>query len=172
VRKIILFIATSLDGYIARENGDIDWLFSDQDYGYHKFYDSIDTVLLGGKTFRQVMGFGGDFPYATKNCYVFTHDVSNESNDEVTFIHHNVADFVSDLKNENGKDIWLIGGSQINTILLNEGLIDEMRIFMHPVILGSGIPLFQQVALESWFKIHDVEEFESGLIQLTYNRKD
>ena len=149
MRKIVLFIATSLDGYIARENGDIDWLFSDQDYGYSKFFDSIDTVLMGGKTYRQVMGFGGDFPYASKNCFVFTHDVSYESNDEVTFIHHNLEEFTTALKEKEGKDIWLIGGSEINTILLNEGLIDEMRIFMHPVILGHGIPLFKESSKES-----------------------
>ena len=98
MRKIILFIATSLDGYIARENGDIDWLFTEGEYGYNEFYDSIDTVLMGGKTYRQALTFGDEFPYATKQAYVFTRDVNHKSNEEVAFIHHDMLDFAQDLK--------------------------------------------------------------------------
>lgn len=171
MRKIILYITNSLDGFIARENGDVDWLFTDQDYGYKAFTDSIDTVLMGGNTYRQVLGFGGEWPYLTKNSYVFTHDASFQSNEEVTFIHHDVIPFIKELKKKKGKDIWLIGGSQINTLLLNEGLIDEMWTFIHPVILGNGIPLFNKGSMESWFTVQNIEEFDSGLIKIVYHKK-
>ncbi len=171
MRKVILFITSSIDGYIARENGDVDWLFTDQDYGYKDFTETIDTVLMGGATYRQVLGFGGEWPYQTKNSYVFTHDASLRSNEEVTFIHHDVPEFVKGLKEKEGKNIWLIGGSQINTVLLNEDLIDEIQLFIHPVILGEGIPLFTGSSIETWFTINGIEEFDTGLMKLVYQKK-
>ncbi len=171
MRKIILYITSSLDGYIARENGDVDWLLQDQDYGYKDFVDTIDTVLMGGKTYRQVLEFGGEWPYQTKNSFVFTHDVSYQSNDEVTFIHHDVVPFVRELKDKEGKDIWLIGGSEINTLLLNEGLIDELWIFIHPMILGTGIPLFTSNSNDTWFQVNDIEEYDSGMVRIMYSKK-
>jgi len=168
MKKVILFIATSLDGYIARENGDIDWLYTDQDYGYKDFLDSVDTILMGGKTYRQVLGFGEEWPYADKKSVIFTHDVSQQSNDEITFIHHDIPGAIDRLRKEKGKDIWLVGGAEINTILLEEGLIDELWLFKMPVVLGKGIPLFNEVPKESWFKIHDIEEFDSGLVKMIY----
>ncbi|MDH5609933.1 MAG: dihydrofolate reductase family protein [Cyclobacteriaceae bacterium] len=171
MRKIILFIASSLDGYIARENENIDWLFSDQDYGYTAFLHTIDTVLMGGKTYRQILGFGGDFPYASKNCYVFTHDILLQSNEEVTFIHHDIIDFVKELKEKKGKDIWLIGGSQINGLLQRHGLIDEIQLFLHPVLIGNGIRVFDYLTQDQWFSVQGVEEFDTGLIKLVYRKK-
>lgn len=171
MKKVILFIATSLDGYIARENGDIDWLLADQDYGYTDFISTIDTVLMGGRTYRQVLGFADEWPYADKKSVIFTHDVSNQSNDEITFIHHDIAANVSRLKEKKGKGIWLVGGAQINTMLLEAGLIDEIRIYKMPVVLGSGIPLFHQTNKDSWFKTHDIEEFESGVVKMIYVKK-
>lgn len=170
MKRVKLFIATSLDGYIARSNGDIDWLYTDQDYGYTNFLKNIDTVLMGGKTYRQVLDFG-DWPYATKKSYVFTHDLQSESTEDITFIHHDIAGCVRRLKEEKGKDIWLVGGAAINTILLEAGLIDELWLFKMPVLLGSGIPLFHQSEQENWFQIKDVEEFESGLLKMVYHRK-
>lgn len=171
MRKIILFITTSLDGYIARENGDIDWLFTDGDYGYKDFVESVDTVLMGGVTYRQVLDFGGEWPYKTKRSFVFTSDVSYQNNDDVNFVHHDIGQFVKELKDEEGKNIWLVGGGQINSLLLNEGLIDEMWIYLHPVILGSGIPLFHGDVKESWFEIHNIEEYDSGLVKMIYHKK-
>ena len=169
MKKVKLFIATSLDGFIARENGDIDWLYTDQDYGYTEFLNTIDTVLMGGKTYRQVLGFG-DWPYGTKQSIEFTHDLKAQSTDEVTFIHHDIPGCVKRLKEEKGKDIWLVGGAEINTLLLESGLIDELWIFKMPALLGRGIPLFNRTS-ERWFQIQDIEEFDSGLVKMLYHKK-
>ena len=169
MRKIVLYSAMSLDGFIARENGDIDWLFTGEntDYGYSQFTQTVDTVVMGGKTFRQVLSFGGDFPYADKRCYVFTRDV-NANHDYATFLHHDLIKHVREMKEEKGKDIWLVGGAEINTSLLEAGLIDELQLFVHPVILGKGIPLFYEAKLDHWFKVANVEEFTDSMIHLTY----
>ncbi|WP_258102351.1 dihydrofolate reductase family protein [Marinoscillum pacificum] len=170
MKRVKLFIATSLDGYIARSNGDVDWLYTDQDYGYTNFLETIDTVLMGGKTYRQVLGFG-DWPYSTKKSYIFTHDLQSESTDEITFIHHDIPGCVRRLKKEKGKDIWLVGGAEINTILLEAGLIDELWIFKMPVLLGTGVPLFNSSKSETWLQIKDIEEFDSGLVKMIYHKK-
>ena len=162
----------SLDGFIARENGEIDWLFDgqDMDYGYGEFVKTIDTVLVGGSTFRQVLSFGGDFPYADKRCYVFTRDVAS-THEYAEFIHHDILHHIEQWKNEeHGKDIWLVGGGEINTMLLEAGLIDELQLFVHPVILSKGIRLFNAGDMDRWFKLADVEEFVDGMIHLTYHK--
>lgn len=168
-RKVILFIATSLDGFIARKNGGIDWLYTDGDYGYEKFYASIDTTLTGGKTYRQALTFGG-FPYPGKTNYVFTRTKPQGDRNPVTFISSDIVQFVRSLKHENGKHIWLVGGGEINTILLNAGLIDEMVISIHPVILGDGVPLFRGMPRTTWFRLSDQRVFEGGLLQVTYEK--
>jgi dihydrofolate reductase len=171
MRKVILYIATSIDNYIAKKDGSVDWLFSDQDYGYQKFERSVDTVIMGGTTYRQVLSFGEEYPYAHKISYVITRDVSYQSTEDVKFIHHDVIDHIRELKEKPGKDIWLIGGSEINTIFLINDLIDELWIYQHPVILGEGIPLFQESNATTWFKLHDLEEFDTGMLKMVYIRK-
>lgn len=172
MRKVILYIATSLDGFIARSSGEVDWLFSDQDYGYSKFISNIDTVLMGGKTYRQIIDFGVDWPYAKQKSYVFTHDVSQKSTSSIQFIHHDLPGVVEKLKKKKGKDIWLVGGSEINSMFLKEGLIDELQLFIHPLYLGKGVPIFNFSIKETWFKAHDIEEFDSGMVKMVYVKKE
>ena len=107
MRKIVLFIASSLDGYIARSNGDIDWLFTDQNYGYSKFLDSIDTVLMGRKTYEQVLTFG-EYPYQEKKSYVFTKNLDFKATSDVEVV-TNLEKFVNDLRLLEGKK-YLVGG--------------------------------------------------------------
>ena len=170
MRKVILFIATSLDGFIARKDGTIDWLFTDDDYGYKEFYGSIDTTLTGGVTYRGTRTFG-EFPYPGKTSFVFSRKPPVNDRNPVNFISSDVAEFVRRLKLKTGKDIWLVGGGQINTILLNAKLIDKMVISVHPVILGEGIALFGERPRESFFELTDHKAYTSGLMQLTYTTK-
>lgn len=174
MRKVILYSAVSLDGFIARTNGDIDWLFQGeegQDYGYADFIQTIDTVIMGGTTFRQILTFEGDFPYADKRCYVVTRDVALK-HEYAEFIHHDIIDHVNTWKNEIvGKNIWLVGGSEINTILLEHQLIDELQLFIHPVFLTKGIRLFNEINLDQWFTLSDIEEFSNGMVRLVYHFK-
>jgi dihydrofolate reductase len=166
MRKIILFIASSLDGFIADKDGKVDWLFTNGDYGYQKFFDSVDTLLMGKRTYDQVLGFG-EWPWHGKKCYVFTRKRRPKSDSNVTFV-DNPVHFTKGLLNESGKDIWLIGGSQISSLLLNAGLIHEIIISIHPVILGNGIPLFENIDKLKRLKLTKSQPFKSGLIQLSY----
>lgn len=171
MRDVVLFIASSLDGFIARKDGRVDWLFHDEDYGYSDFYDSIDTTLMGKKTYREILGFG-EFPYPEKTNYVFVRKDNLPKHPQVEFAHGDIPSFVRNLKKQEGKDIWLVGGGQINTILLTSGYIDRMIVSVHPVILGQGVPLFGAATpAERWFSLEEVKSYSSGLVQLTYKKK-
>ncbi|KAA3604128.1 MAG: dihydrofolate reductase [Calditrichaeota bacterium] len=166
MRKVILYVASSLDNFIASSDGSVDWLFHDSDYGYTEFINSIDTVLIGRKTYSQVLEFG-EYPYKSKRSFVFTRQ--NITKDEnVTFVNEKLSEFVRKLKAQNGKDIWLVGGGEIAKILLNENLVDEIFLSVHPIILGKGIPLFTEINKTLRLKLLKIETFESGLVQLVY----
>jgi dihydrofolate reductase len=172
MRTISLYIATSLDGFIARSDGRVDWLDAipnpDQlDYGYRAFIASVDTTLMGHATYQTILGFGGDFPCRDKTNYVF----SRLKRPDAPFVHH-VAEapdaFVQQLKHAEGSRIWLIGGGQLNTVLLNAGLIDELIISIAPIVLGTGIPLFGHTAIETSWTLTKTESFTTGFVQSTY----
>lgn len=167
-RKIILYIAASLDGYIARKNGKIDWLFSDQDYGYTEFIQRVDTILMGRKTYEEVLTFG-EYPYKDKDCYVFSH--TRKGRDEnVKFIDNSVVEFSKEVKSKPGSNIWLVGGTGLNDDFLRNNLIDEYIISIHPILLGDGIPLFTKQDSEIQLVLTDSRKFSSGLVQLVYVR--
>jgi dihydrofolate reductase len=174
--RIKLYIATSLDGFIAREDGNIDWLTEyennpETDYGYSKFYSSIGTVLMGRKTYEQVLGFG-NWPYEEKKSYVFTKRkeyLRRESN--VEFVSENITEFVRQLKESTEENIWLVGGSQLIKAFLEENLVQDLIIFVVPIILGSGIPLFDQIGKEIRFQTIRVERYENGLVGMEYEVK-
>ncbi|HOW14184.1 dihydrofolate reductase family protein [Methanosarcina sp.] len=158
-----------LDGYIAREKGSIDWLTeyennSETDYGYSEFYASIGTVLMGRKTYEQVLGFG-DWPYAEKKTCVFTRQkepLRREKN--VEFVSRDIGEFVRLLKENTDEDIWLVGGSQLIKVFLEEALVEDMIVFIVPIILGSGIPLFDRIGKQ----INLVLRFRNMFIKLEF----
>ena len=148
MREVILYTAASIDGYIACPDGNIDWLHDPEfispgeDYGYAEFYAGIDITLMGNNTYRMIRGFDVPFPYPDKSNYVFSQS-SNKSRDEhVEFIQKDIPGFVRQLKNAEGKGIWLVGGGEINALLLANELIDRLIITLFPVVLGKGIPMF------------------------------
>jgi dihydrofolate reductase len=176
MRKIKLYIASSLDSYIASENGSIDWLFSDADYGYTKFYDSIDTIFVGRKTYEQSLTFE-EYPYKGKKVYVFTHKAEIEKKkkkkkiSDVEYIDNDIPEFVRGLIQQSSvgnKDIWLLGGGEIVSIFLNAYLIDEIILSIHPIILGKGVPLFKNIKKHVNLQLLESISFESGLMQLHY----
>lgn len=165
--KVILFIACSLDGYIARSDGDVDWLFTDQDYGYNNFFAKIDTVLMGRKTYEQVLNFG-EYPYKGTQGFVFSKTYKSESDKNVKFISSDLTSFIKHLKNGSGKDIWLVGGAEIIQSCMQQDLIDEFVISLHPIVLGQGIPLFRTPVFTKELILRNSQVFDTGLIQLTY----
>ena len=176
MRKIVLFTAISIDGFIARKDGDISWLnnpdyaLEGEDYGYTGFYRSVDTTLMGNNTYRQIMGFGVPFPYPDKENYVLTRSESEEPTDEVMFVTGNIADFTRQLKEQEGEDIWLVGGGEVNAFMLENAFIDRLILTVMPVALGSGIPLFEGASQETQWKLAAQETYQNGVIQLIYDR--
>ncbi|WP_234735925.1 dihydrofolate reductase family protein [Tellurirhabdus bombi] len=167
MRKVKLFIATSLDNYIAGPNGEIDWLFTEGDFGYDAFLKTIDTTLMGNETYKLSQGFG-EFPYKGLKNYVFTRQTNHPEKPEVDFVSGDIVAFVQALKQQEGKDIFLVGGGQINATLLEAGLIDELQVFVHPILLGNGIPLFQPTHNRHYWQFVECKSYEPGLVELHY----
>lgn len=154
-----------------RSDGNLDWLTkypmpTGTEYGYKDLMDSIDTIIMGGKTYRAVLDMDFEWPYSDKACYIVSHRNTNLTpTKNVKFITENVVETVKALKQQDGKDIWLVGGGQVITLLLNHDLVDEMQICYIPVILGNGIPLFPNQPKESTWKFAGSEAYDSGIVK-------
>jgi dihydrofolate reductase len=109
--KISLYIASSIDGYIARTSGEVDWLFTDQDYGYTEFIAQIDTLIMGNKTYQQLLEFG-EYPYKGKQGFVFSKTIFNARDNNVEFVSNDWKIFINNLRQSPGRNIWLVGGAQ------------------------------------------------------------
>ena len=172
MRNVQLYIAASIDGYIARPDGGIDWLSmvdkEGEDYGYYAFIASVDTTLMGRKTYDDVLGFDVPFPYTGLTNYVFSRQEREPDHNPVRHITEDPAAFVKGLKAQPGGNIWLIGGGQLNTVLLNARLIDEMILSIIPIVLGEGIPLFGGQPKETKWQLTKHEVFDTGLVQVRY----
>lgn len=168
-RKVVLFIACSLDGYIAGKDDDISWLFDDGDYGYREFLATIDTVLMGRRTYDLALQMG-PFPYADKECYVFSRSLMG-GDEHAEFVNQPVKEFVDMLREQEGKDIWLVGGSELIAGFMMAGLVDEFIVSVHPMILGDGIPLFKPGIPSCPLRLIGTESFSSGLVQMHYLRE-
>jgi dihydrofolate reductase len=175
--KTTLYIATTLDGKIARKDGSLDWLFAlpnpnQIDHGYGQFLSTIGATVMGKNTYKEIIGFGVDWPYVGMNSYVVTTDKDLKSTTPDTFIvAASLTDFVNDLKKKNEKDIWLIGGGQLIASFLDNKLLDRMILTLIPTTIGEGIPLFPEIAKETNWTLTNVERFETGVVNLTYDRK-
>ena len=169
MRAVKLFIATSLDAYIAREDGGVDWLFQEGDYGWTTFIASVDTALIGRRTFDFMVGAGAP-TFEGLDHYVFSRTLSPDT-EGVTVVSWDPADLVTELRRRPGKDIWLVGGGELNTALARAGMIDEMIVSVHPVVLGSGIPLFAPGCTQTDLEFVGSETWGTGLVQLSYRRK-
>ncbi len=162
--KITIYIATSLDGYIAREDGSIDWLPESAESGYDAFYKSIDTVIMGKTTYEQVLTFG-EYPYKDKKSFVFT--TTNQTKDENIEFVSDIDKFVIDGFQGTGKNIWLVGGAQIIASFLKQKVVDEIIVTMIPVLLGKGVPLFQNIENEIRLELIKTKKY-SKLADLHY----
>jgi dihydrofolate reductase len=169
MRKLILFIATSLDGFIASKDGSVDWLFTDSDYGTTAFMKSIDTILMGRKTYEQAVDFGLEF-YKGKKIYVFTKSKKLKALKGVEIINEDSISFTKKLKKRKGKNIWLMGGGELASSFQKNNLIDEYSLFVHPIILGEGIPLFKNLNGIKTLKLKSYKNFSGGLVRINYER--
>ena len=172
MRELILYIAASLDGYIARPDGDISWLSMveapPEDYGYAAFNETVDTIIMGRNTYEKVLGFGIPWPHAGKQCYVLSKSRSGKD-DNVTFYGGKLTDLLADIRSRPGKHIYCDGGGEAVAALLQARLIDRLVVSIIPVLLGDGIRLFRPGFPEQGLQLASSKAFASGLVQLEYS---
>ncbi len=169
VPRVVLFIATSLDGYIASPDGTVDWLFHDADYGYTDFMASVDAVVMGRKTWEQARTFE-DVPFAGKQVIVFSRSQSDANDSRIRFVQGDPSTTITEIQSCGQKNIWLVGGGDLIRQFIAGNLIDEFRIFVHPIILGEGIPLFPRQSGRTDLSFESSQSFPSGLVELRYRR--
>ena len=171
-----LFIATTLDGYIARENGAIDWLEEfphpeGEDYGYHDFIAGIDTIVMGRSTYETVTGFDVPWPYPGLRCIVITSDADYSVSTPDTEVQVTLdKKTIQALREQSQKGIWIVGGGQLIAGFLEYQAIDRMVISLLPLTIGRGIPLFPPHAGQNPFTLIQSESFSNGIVNLTYQR--
>jgi len=173
VRKIIVYIATSADGFIARKDHGIDWLDRPHpkgSYGMNAFFRSIDTILWGRKTLDVGLKMGGNlqmFGPRVKN-YAFSRNPPKKPITGVEFVTEPIAEFVARLRAQPGKDIWMMGGGELIASFLDAGLIDEFSIHVIPVFIGEGIPLIAPAHRTVPLKLLNTKKFPDGVVHLNY----
>jgi dihydrofolate reductase len=172
-RKLVFYGAISVDGYIARENHSLDWLLGtegEEDIGYSDFYGTVDTILMGRKTYDQILiQSPQEFPYKGKQCYVFSRSFTG-SNDLVDFINEDIVGFTKSLKDQQGKRIWIVGGGEVLYPLLQAKIVDEFIIQIAPSIIGRGIPLFMPGDQENELRLVNVRRCKQ-FAELHYESK-
>ncbi len=174
-RKVALFIASSLDGYIAGAGDDLNFLSAvdepGEDYGYSDFTGEVDTVVMGRTTYEKVMSFGVPFPHESRTSYVVTSRPLAVTGNIRPF-HGDPADLIGTLKMGEGKTIYVDGGGKVIHRLLEEGLIDEITVSIIPVLLGGGTPLFPMGFRKTSLSLLDCRSFRTGLVRLKYAVSD
>lgn len=169
MRKIILGLAVSLDGFIEGPNGEYDWCLTDQDYGMRDFMKRIDSIFYGRKTYEMMLNAeqGGVNPFAKMKSYVFSNTLT-KAYEGTELISGKIAEQVNAMKNMPGKDIWLFGGASLTTSFINAGLVDEMGLAVHPILLGAGKSLFNNIEGRNHFKLSESKSYSTGLVMLNY----
>ncbi len=178
MKQIILNLAMSLDGFIEGPNGETDWCIMDDDMDFDAFLDSIDTILYGRISYEQWGNYQPDenaektekemwAAIHSKNKVVFSHQSKTDKN--AIYISDNIADKMAEIKQNAKKDLWLYGGAHLIKTFIGLGLIDVYKISVHPVVLGSGKPLFESIKDRIPLKLTDTKIFRSGVVELTYH---
>ncbi|MCU9949935.1 dihydrofolate reductase family protein [Pseudomonas solani] len=169
--SLIYYVAATLDGYIARPDGSVDWLQpleqSGDDHGYGAFYDSIDGLLMGRGTYETVLAMGGAWPYPGKPCTVLTRAELEPAAPQVRIAHNTPAEALAELAEAGCKRVWLVGGGSLAGTCYAAGLIDELIVSVVPHLLGAGIQMFA-TGLERRLQLHEQRSFATGVVQLHY----
>lgn len=178
MNKVQLFIAASLDGKIARPDGDVSWLEEypnpdGQDYGYGNFYAGVGTVIMGRKTYDEILGFDVPWPYANVRTYVITSNKKlTQSTPKTTLLHGVDAAAIGKITAASEGNVWVVGGGKIISAFLSANLVDELTLTVIPRILGQGVPLFPEDTPETHLDLKSAEPFPSGFVNLIYARKN
>jgi dihydrofolate reductase len=177
MRKVVLYIAMSLDGYIADSTGGVGWLVGDgtdatNPGSYHEFYPTVDTVIMGYATYHQIITelSPGEWVYAGKTCVVISHNKPATS-DDIVFTDQKLDTLLKELRNKDGNDIWICGGASIVNQLIAYDLIDRYWITVIPTILGRGVRLFANHDKETPLKLISTRSY-NGMTDLIYERRN
>src|ERR1035438_2175720 len=172
MRLVKYFVASSLDSYISRKDGTMDWLFMDQDYGMRGFFASVDVAVMGRKTYAKALELspqGVHFP--GMKTYVFSHLLPKGKQEKIEVISEEPAAWVETMRAADGKDIWLVGGGEMVREFQQKRLVNEIGISIHPRLLGDGIPLYAQPYPETELELIQSKQYASGLVQVFYRVK-
>jgi dihydrofolate reductase len=172
MRKIIYGVGTSLDGYIARLDGSLDFLhLRSSNYSMGPFFKTIDVGLMGRKTYEVgVRMSGGKFESHGLRCYIFSRSLPEGERDGAIFVREEPKKLVDELRKNKGKDIWLAGGGELTREFLKEDLVDELYLGIVPVLVGEGIPLFAPGFPQREFTLMESKAYSGGLVALKYER--
>jgi dihydrofolate reductase len=171
MRNVVLGVGISLDGYIARPDGAVDFLFMPKDYSMAPFFATVDTAIMGRKTLEAGLKMsGGSMPRYNMAMYVFSKSSPPGERDGVVFVNESPVSFIARLRKLRGKDIWLMGGGELARVFLKADLVDRLYLGVVPVLLGEGIPLFPSGFPQRDFALLENKSYSKGLIALTYER--
>jgi dihydrofolate reductase len=176
MKEIKVFIAVSLDGFIAYPDGGMDWLAglsspTLNEFRDKTFYDSIGTVIMGNGTYWEIASFDVDCPYKDKATYVLSRRNDNlPPKANVSYLTENVLEKIRQIKCQEGKDIWLLGGGQTIRLLLNHDLVDELQLCYIPVMTGEGIPLFPCKMKPSKWELPESTAYDLSVLKVDYKR--
>ncbi|HVT59015.1 MAG TPA: dihydrofolate reductase family protein [Thermoanaerobaculia bacterium] len=172
MRKVVLGLGISLDGYIARSNGAVDYLFMPKDYSMASFFATIDTAIMGRKTLDAALEMGGGtYSGGSMATYVFSRSKPAGERGGLVFVRQAPATLIAQLRKRPGKDIWLMGGGELARDFLKADLVDELYLGIVPVLLGEGIPLFPSGFPQRDFTLVENKTYSKGLIGLRYKRR-
>ena len=167
--KVSIYIATSIDGYIARKDGNLDWLqyghVGNEDYGFKKFINSVDALILGRNTYEVVSGFD-EWPHKDKKVIVLSNTLKT-IREEAELFCGPLTNLLSKLHSENIRHVWVDGGITASKFL-EADLVDDLTISIISMVLGSGIPLFSLMNTEHKCRLISTQSYPSGLVQLKY----
>jgi dihydrofolate reductase len=168
VRRVRYAVASSLDGYIAGPDGEVDWIIHDPDIDFGQLFKQFDTLLVGSRTF-EAMVHGGQATMPGMETFVFSNSLRQADHQGVNIVAGNAAECISSLRQRPGKDLWLFGGGTLFRSFLNEGLVNTVEVSIIPVLLGAGIPLLPSNADRAKLKLTSHRVYKSGIVSLEYS---
>ncbi len=169
MRNVVLEAAITLDGYIARPDGSVDYLFTPKGFSLEPFFKSIDVVIMGRKTYEVGLKLGG-FAMFKIPCYIMTHSMPEREEENLRFTHQSPRELVTELRKQKGKDIWLMGGGELTRSFLQEDLVDELSFGVVPFLLGEGVPMFPSGFPQRDFTLLESKAYSGGFLRLKYRR--
>jgi dihydrofolate reductase len=170
VRKVILGLGISLDGYIARPDGSVDFLFMPKDYSMAPFFATVDAAILGRKTYDAALKMGGSFGGSAMTSFVMSRSLPPGERNGAHFVNQSPAALIRQLRKKPGKNIWMMGGGELAREFLKADLIDELYLGVVPVLIGEGLPLFPAGFPQREFALVENKTYSKGMIALKYKR--